>query len=245
MAEKSPDDSAPRKKLQLASGAESERAIDDHRVPGQPADDSRPQDIELYSVMLTFIMHRLEFANELLANPKRRAVDTETVALNVRMALESIVLSALIANRPAAAAVSDAFATKTAADARRIVRSVNPRYWPIPFKFRRSVDESGEEAWHMDAPEDAFLREDEWGRAYGYCSALLHAVNPYQYLTSQPPKEHPMSAAVGELQAYSQKIRVLLWRHQIYLSESDVSLICRVPDDLGTRPSVEVYHRAQ
>ncbi|WP_339123922.1 hypothetical protein, partial [Pseudonocardia sp. D17] len=147
-------------------------------------------------------MQRLEFVGQLHAKSGLRAVDVEVIALNIRMALESVVLSTLIANRPAAAAVSDAFATKTASDARRIVKRVNPRYWPKPFKFRRSVDESGRETWHMDSPEDEFLREDEWGRAYGYCSALLHATNPYQYLMERKSYKDHLPVILEELHAY-------------------------------------------
>lgn len=95
----------------------------------------------------------------------------------------------------------------------------------------------------MDPPDDVFLREDDWGKAYGYCSSLLHATNPYQYLVQrQAPKSH-LAVTVEELKAYSLKIQALLRRHQIYLTEADVSLICRVPDDLTTRPTVEVYQR--
>jgi hypothetical protein len=207
-----------------------------------PADDGRAQDIELYAAMLTFTMQRLQVANDLLAQPARR-VDIEACALQIRIALENVVLSTMIANRPAVAAVSDAFVNKTAGDARRIVKNINPGYWPIPFRFERSTSETGEEIWRMADPVDEYLHEEDWGRAYGSCSSILHAVNPYQYLERTPAGRTLASLRVDELRTHSRKIRTLLWRHQIYLSEANLSLICRVPHDLTQRPSVEVYRR--
>jgi hypothetical protein len=220
--------------------------MDENVRDGSPADDARPQDIELYAAMLTFTMQRIEIADEILSRKPSRAVDVEACAVQIRIALENIVMSTLIANRPAVAAVSNAFANKTAGDARRIVKSVNPNYWPTSFVFRREESKFDGDRWFMTEPEEPYLREEDWGKAYGFCSTLLHAVNPYQYLDeSATPLRDQLSGHVATLKSYSKMIRTLLWRHQIHLTETNVTLICRIPNDLSERPTVEVYVRSR
>src|SRR2546421_11407314 len=98
------------------------------------------------------------------------------------MALEHLVLSTLVAIRPGTAAVIEAFAKKNAGEARALVKRMNPKYWPIPFD--KQAPHSPEDVmWTMTEPVEPYLREEEWSRAYGYCSSLLHAPNPYVYLS--------------------------------------------------------------
>jgi hypothetical protein len=157
------------------------------------------------------------------------------------MALEQVVLSTLVANRPGAAVVVEAFAKKNAGEARALVKRINPKYWPIPFDEQPPNPSEGE-IWRMVVPVEPFLRETEWGRAYGYCSGLLHAPNPYVYLsgTASEVKDQDREQ-VAQLVDYSNKIQRLIKNHLVYLSEMDHSLICHVPDDPTVEPEVSVY----
>lgn len=196
--------------------------------------------------MFTFIMQRLHYVDGMLAKPPGNRVELEACALQIRMVLEHLVLSTLVANRPGAAAVVAAFAKKRAREVHRLIKRINPHYWPIPFDFER-VDSEGGSRWTMAEPSEPYLREGEWGKAYGYCSNLLHAVNPYQYLAwaeSGRFNNDQHTEHVAKLKEYSLKIRRLIRYHQTYLSEVDHSLICRIPEDTSVRPTVEVYTRA-
>ncbi|MFG3604534.1 hypothetical protein [Micromonospora chersina] len=212
-----------------------------------PADDARPQDLELYAALLTFTKQRLLYADEKLAQPPRNRVELEVCALQVRVALEQTVLSTLITNRPGAATITTAFVKKTAGEVRKMVSKINPNYWPVPFDFEK-VEADSSYHWQMTEPDAPYLSEDEWGKAYGYCSSLLHAVNPYQYLdksdSSKSGNQHHHEH-VTKLSEYSRKIQRLLKNHQIYLSETNYSLICHVYEDASVKPSIQVYSRAE
>lgn len=213
--------------------------------PDGPADDARPQDVELYAAMLTFTRQRLQHADGLLAEPPYHRVKIETCALQVRLSLEQIVLSTLVSNRPEVAAIASAFAKKDVSEVRRLVKKVNPRYWPIPFEFRK-VEEGRGGFWKMEKPSEPYLREDEWGKAYGYCSTLLHATNPYQYLLGADADGSQVSQLpdhMKRLKSLSSKLQTLIRSHQVYLSEIDHSFICKVPDDTSVRPKIEVWKR--
>ncbi|MFG2047959.1 hypothetical protein ACGFIW_11100 [Micromonospora sp. NPDC048935] len=219
--------------------------MSEHERRGGPADNARPQDLSLYSAMLTFTKQRLQHADENLAKSPINRVQLEACALQVRIALEQIVLATLITNRPGAAAVTTAFAGKTAGEVRKLVSSINPNYWPIPFDFTK-VESGNSYYWQMTEPATPYLSEDDWGKAYGYCSSLLHAANPYQYFDESDAKrlrvQHHFEHA-DKLSNYSQKIQRLLKNHQIYLSEINHSLICHVYEDTRIEPSIQVYSR--
>lgn len=212
------------------------------RLAGRPADSARPQDVALYGAMLGFMNQRLAYVDEMLARPPRNRVELEACALQVRMTLEHIVLSTLVTNRPAAATIVAAFAKKKASEVHGLIKRINSRYWPIPFDWSGPEDSNGG-TWTMVEPSEPYLREEEWGRAYGYCSRLLHATNPYEYLTTTESRSESHRAHIGQLKEYSHKIERLLKNHQIYLSEVDCSLICAIPEDPTVPPDVDVWIR--
>jgi hypothetical protein len=194
-------------------------------------------------VLLSIVKQRLAYVDELLTTSLRRGVEIEGCALQIRLSLEHVVLSTLVANRPGAAAVSSAFAGKDANAARKLVRRINRRYWPIAFDFEQ---QDSPPMWVMAEPSEPYLREQEWSRAYGYCSSLLHAPNPYSYLTETASGHAGLSQRrdqIAQLAEYSRKIQRLIKFHQVHLSEADHSFICRVYEDHHAEPRVEVYHR--
>ncbi|MFG1644915.1 hypothetical protein ACGFMK_31930 [Amycolatopsis sp. NPDC049252] len=206
------------------------------------ADADRPQDVELYKVLLTFIKQRLLHVDNVLSTPPVRRIEIESCALQVRISLEHLVLSTLVANRPATAAVVEAFAKKSASDARSIVKRINKDYWPIPFDMERHPSKDG--VIKMAEPSDPYLKEPEWGRAYGYCSSILHAANPYTYVTGSRTSSNAGDwDRITQLRDYSNKIQRLIKNHQIYLSEIDHSFICAVPENDKEEPSVTVFVR--
>lgn len=68
------------------------------------------------------------------------------------------------------------FKVKDVTETRKLVREVNPEYWPTPLEggLRNSDGALTGQRFEGD-----FLREHEWGRKYGFLSELVHAKHPF------------------------------------------------------------------
>lgn len=133
-----------------------------------------PDDGARYCVALSEMRVRLESIGQLLTQETITHFDTDLSALHVRKVLELIVMSSLAANRREIAAIASAFASKDVGEVRKLARRVNPLYWPQPVRLKRAGM-----SVISDEPLEGALREEDWGRAYGYVSGLLHVRNPY------------------------------------------------------------------
>lgn len=138
----------------------------------------------------------------------------EAAALQMRKTLELIVLGSLVTNRQAVEQVSTAFHRRDADGARKLVRQVNPRYWPVP---TRQIEE-GEGRFRLEDVSEGFLREEEWGREYGFLSELLHAENPFK-------DESPMGPQFERIEGLMQRTKALLNHHWIYLADEEVAVV--------------------
>lgn len=69
---------------------------------------------------------------EILLGAEQSLPNIESAALQLRFVLELIPLAALIANRDWVEPVSAAFDRKDPMDARKLVKRINPEYWPVP-----------------------------------------------------------------------------------------------------------------
>jgi hypothetical protein len=83
-------------------------------------------DMQKYENVLTEVGERLRLVRQLLDEP---VVQAEWIAVELRIALELIVLGSLVTNRNAIARVSSVFKVKEVGGARNLVREVNPDYW--------------------------------------------------------------------------------------------------------------------
>jgi hypothetical protein len=133
-----------------------------------------------------------------------------------------IVLSSLVTNRESLEAVSAAFSNHSATEARKLVRKLNPNYWPAPV--------SQIPVWEgvsLQSPiKDGFLTEGEWGRAFGVTSDMLHAVYPF--------RKHPNPAISKDLLVkLSSSIRVLLDEHLVALAGGRKWITGRLDDGTG------------
>lgn len=164
-------------------------------------------DVGLYQALLVEMGRRLDRAQSILA----KAADLDEIeqaALQLRFVLETLVLSSLVTNRPALEAVDAALQKKDADAARKLVRRHNPAYWPRPV----TRVQLGKETFGLEDVEDGYLREAEWGRAFGTTSELLHQANPFL-----PPRD--AAEAGNALRNLLDRILVLLRQHVLTLSD--------------------------
>lgn len=156
---------------------------------------------------------------------------TEAAALHMRKVLELLVLGSLVTHRVALGEVASAFHTHDAGSARKLVRRANPEYWPVPVKSVARADAPDE----LVTVETGFLREDEWGPAYGHLSELLHARNPFAQPLSVQPQQRRILALAG-------RVVVLLNHHLVKVANAPVMLSGHMHVDNG-RIQVVVFRR--
>ncbi|MFF1828971.1 hypothetical protein [Paenarthrobacter sp. NPDC058040] len=191
-------------------------------------------DGELYADQMERIKARIDAALEFLQQPPVYA-SVESGLLQLRLALEMVALSSLVTNRKAVEAVSTAFAKKEHNDALKLVRQLNPEFWPVP--FTRIPNDTGEPI-EMRALTSGYLTEDEYLPTWGRLSAWLHASNPYQ---SMP---EPSEGAAFGLQV-ADKLIALLNQHYLYLLERGEGVACIMNESTSGRVLVTGFVRAQ
>jgi hypothetical protein len=177
-------------------------------------------DMEKYEAVLTDIGERLRLVRQLLEQP---VIRIEWIAIELRIVLELIVLGSLVTNRSAISKVSSVFKVKEVSEARKLVATVNVDYWPTPFE--RGPD--GEDGGLSGQPVGSgFLKEDEWGREYGFLSDLVHAEHPYENSRDR--------ASEGEaLRSLFYRIAILLRQHMIVLAGNQDAYIGQLDIDAG------------
>jgi hypothetical protein len=150
---------------------------------------------------------------------------SSTQPLQLRFALEQIVMGSLVTNRVAIEEITEALAKQNMDDARKLARKANPPrndnpvgYWPTPFRVR-------EDDVHEALPPDAgHLTEDRWPREWGRVSALLHAPNPYR----RPLNVEKVHAELSTLQG---ALVTLMGRHVVLLAGGDYLVMGLVSED--------------
>lgn len=176
--------------------------------------------MQKYETVLTEIGERLRLVRQLLDQP---VTQVGWLAVELRIALELIVLGSLVTNRDAIATVSSVFKVKEATDARKLVREVNPNYWPRPIESGPRDDEGALTGRPFDGD---FLRENEWGREYGFLSELVHAQHPYS-----DPRDR--ASDVERLRALFYRIAILLRQHAIVLAGNQDAYLAQLDLDGG------------
>ena len=138
-------------------------------------------DTKAYISLMEEIKHRTTVVDELInqqINMKYKVIQVESIALQIRMIIESIALASLSANKLLFEQESDKF--KKWWRAKWIFRDIeekNPEFYPKPIKETKS-NKPGVKSEIVDI-EDGFMTRDEIVEVYDSCCKLLHAKNPY------------------------------------------------------------------
>lgn len=187
---------------------------------------SRQEDMNRYADVLQEIRVRLDDARSLLATTPgkdaRAVVPLERAALHLRMVLELVMLGSLVTHREDAEAVSTALHRKDADEARKLVRRINPRHWPVPVTSRLT----GAGVREHRAVNSGYLKEDEWGKAYGLVSDVLHARNPFA--------RHPdLKLLRRDLSQLRERLQRLLNEHEIHFVGEERLVMGKLNDGTG------------
>lgn len=146
-------------------------------------------------------------------NSKYVVTTAESAALQLRIILELIALSSLVANQEQYRKHRENFQKDW--NAKRIVETLekaNPSFYPVPTKQRLVSD------GHYDNPEikSGYLRKEEFITLYDKCSTVLHATNPFS------ERENDMRTFLTEeVPEWMDKIIVLLNHHHVYPVDDD------------------------
>ena len=187
------------------------------------------EDMVLYAAQMEQVKARLDAAFEFL-QPPFIYPRVEGGLLQLRQAMEALMLSSLITNRRA---VERVFAKKNHDDVLKLVRKVNPTFWPEPSS--QVLDDHGVIA--MDPVTTGFLTEDEYMPTWGRLSEWLHATNPFVAMRS------PQEGALFGLEV-GQKLITLLNHHSVRLLERDELLVCMMNEKTSGRVHVFSFEQA-
>jgi hypothetical protein len=162
-----------------------------------------------YETLLLQVKVRHEFANSALAGPTLDWRHVEIAALNLRKVIELVALGGLVSNLAEVRQVSSAFDRQNWNQARKLLRQVNPRFWPVP---SRQTPGEGRADFELVDVTEPYLTEEEAGKAFGVTSELLHATNPFR-------PEPDIGVALISLQDISRKVSALLSHHHIFFTD--------------------------
>ena len=141
----------------------------------------------------------------------------ESMALQIRMIIESIALASLAANKSLFEQESDKF--KEFWKAKLIFRDIeekNPNFYPQPIKEPPSnIPGVKTDIIHI---EDGFMTRDEIIKVYEQCCNLLHAQNPYA-----PQRDY--DSFIAQVPNWLDRIKKLLTSHLIKLLNDDAFYI--------------------
>ncbi len=139
-------------------------------------------------------------------------VIAESVALQLRNILETIVLGSLVSDLPEyEKRRANIRKTRRMSLLMKTMESANQDYYPVP--TRQVLDAFGKVTETVPV-ESGFLTKDECLRLYGKCSNMLHMLGP----TADP------LLFLDEAPRWSNRIITLLNHHQIQLSDPDTQL---------------------
>ena len=184
------------------------------------------EDLERYGDVLAQLKARVEHAVAILENVSV-VFDLESAALQLRKAIELVALATLTVNRQNLESITTVLHQKHWDDARKLIRRVNPDYWPVPFE--PFPDATGRVA--LEPIEEPFLTEADAGREYGFLSDLIHAENPFNRRTID-------RATVDRVRGIASGLGRLLGLHTVDLGGRENLIIAQL--EPGTEGGVHV-----
>jgi hypothetical protein len=165
-------------------------------------------DDQLYRQVLDEIKKRMDYVFAHLPLAKIRP-DFESCALQLRTAIELVVMGSLVTNREALESIDIALSSKKSADdAAKAAKAANPDYWP-----KATAPQARAHGEPIELrPVEGALTESGWQREWGKLSAYLHAHNPF--------KEHlSLDDARMLIARVSEEVRLLTQHHSIHLAD--------------------------
>lgn len=168
----------------------------------------REEDINLYTRLLQEVKARMDAAGNVLDATPRSRPRADSIAVELRIVLELLLLGALITNRTEVVRVTGALHRHDPKSAKKLVEQKNPEYWPKPTK--QIAMGPGEFRW--EDITDGFLTASDWGPAYGFLSGQLHAANPY---VKTPFLAEPLDPIYDRMAEIHRKIVTLTNHHVI------------------------------
>lgn len=185
------------------------------------------EELALYAEQMTRVKARIDHAAGFLV-PPHTYPRVEAGLLQLRQALEAIMMSSLIANRAAVDEVADALRHRKHDAVYKLVRRLNPNFWPQP--SQQVVDPDG--SIRMEAIEVGFVSESDYMPTWGQLSRWLHAPSPFAGM----PK---IQDGVDLGQRVCGELVVLLNHHTVRLIDRTQLLACLM--NAGGTGKVETY----
>ncbi len=149
--------------------------------------------------------------------------NVESACLQVRLSLETLMLSSLLTNREAVAALSSAYAKKDHDAALKLVRNVNVNFWPRPSTQHPSTNGG---LLRLEWVETGFLREEDYSTTWGALSEWCHATNPYR-------SERDLAAGAALVRDVATRLVILLNHHHRTLVDPNFEVICMMAAEDG------------
>ena len=178
---------------------------------------SNTADTRAYISVMEDIKHRTLVVAGLInrkINMMYNITQAESMALQIRMIIESIALASLSANKSLFEKESNKF--KKLWDVHKIFRAIekkNPDFYPKPIKVIPSKM-PGIKTEIIDI-EEGFMTRDEIIKVHIQCCHLLHAKNPYD------DRQRDYENFIVQVRTWMDKIMKLLNSHQIKLLNDD------------------------
>jgi hypothetical protein len=184
------------------------------------SDDDRlipKQDEQLYLQVLQEIYVRVEAFRAVSASTDLHGI--EVGALQLRIALELVVMGSLVTNKAQIETITSALANKKLDQARKLAKRANPDYWPKPTAPHRQPNGT------IDLrPVEGALTEGKWERRYGELSELLHARNPYK-------KSIDLDKARERLHRIADELIALTNHYSVHLADRDGMMIAQITSE--------------
>ena len=178
-------------------------------------------DMYAYLAVMRDIQRRLEIVTRLInleIDLMYTVMQAESIALQIRMIIESIAQASLSANKSLFEQVSDKF--KTYWKALRIFEDIenkNPNFYPKPIK------ENPLNPFDFTYIDDGFMTRDEIIEVHQYCCIFLHAKNPFA-------QTRDYDWFIAQFPNWMDRINKLLNNHQIKLLDDDGDYIVTMQD---------------
>lgn len=183
-------------------------------------------DVKAYVSVMEDIKHRTKVVSRMInqeINMMNKIIQAESMALQIRMIIESIALASLAANKSLFEQEGDKF--KKFWKAERIFEDIekkNPDFYPYPMQLAPSIVPGGN--IHIIYYEQGFMTRDEIIKVYEQCCDLLHAKNPYV-----PQRDY--DSFVAQVPNWIDRIDNLLNSHLIRPLNKDEFYIVRIGRD--------------
>lgn len=163
-----------------------------------------------YGALYHRIFWDLEQAETELGGPRIDYANLIHAAAHLRLVIEQVTMASFVASHTLISEAGTAVSNSRQFDsARKVLKKLNPHYWPVAFGVVTHNGSSG-----LGVRPEVGLQESEIGRYFGSVSEVLHAQSPYVLKKRRPePDEH--HAIYRELAI---ELRTLLDEHVVQLA---------------------------